>query len=553
MTFIKKLPLIKIIKKNYIPIIRQLNLKIMRKNLLLIQLSFLMFSTLDIYSQNIVEYDFESKNPPKMLVAKLGENSVFKIININKFLYEVKIETSQSEFNSEPPAVFSNIFQIEKKEESAITNEAKQVIDQTDAEINVKESAFSLALEKSSLEWKKLKLESFSEDLLEYKSLPDTLQDQNKISELNEKIASLKGEIDAQKNIIQELNDKIQDKYFKQTSELYSNANFVNESFEKLEEAKSIKNKLIQLSLTDGLTQGEAIVLLNAMEKEYPFVKKPEKLLTAFNSNYRNFKTNLQLYSLSQIVIDKFEKDPKKVAESTNNLKSEIESIKKKVDEYDYNQLFQNISKLFSELKNENNYFIVSDPVQAKKDIINYSISISPRKGIESLTAMESRKFTTEVPIKGGIKIDFSTGLTISSGLYDRTYNMTVSSNDSSKSIISLNNNNNIGTLSLAALMHVSKRTSACFKPGLTFGLGLNTTEIKEAQIYIGASGILGTQERFIFTIGASMANVDYLKPEFNLDQEILTERLSNDITEKTSRVGFFIGFSYNLTNKKKE
>ena len=140
------------------------------------------------YAQNIVTYDFESKDPPKIPIAKLGENSVYKIININKFLYEVKIESSQSEFNSEPPAVFSNVFQMEKKEESSITQEAKQVIEQTDAELGEKESAFSLAMEKSSLGWNKLKLASFMEDLLEYKLLPDTLQDQSKLLELNDKI-----------------------------------------------------------------------------------------------------------------------------------------------------------------------------------------------------------------------------------------------------------------------------------------------------------------------------------------------------------------------------
>ncbi len=523
----------------------------MKKSYLLSLL--LTLATNFMYSQNIVTYDFESKDPPKVPIAKLGENSVYKIININKFLYEVKIESSQSEFNSEPPAVFSNVFQMEKKEESSITQEAKQVIEQTDAELGEKESAFTLAMEKSSLEWNKLKLASFSEDLLEYKLLPDTLQDQNILSELNDKITSLKEEIENQKSTIEELNSKIEDAYLKKTSELYSNAKFVNESFEKLEEAKTIKNKLIQLSLTDGLTHKEAIMTLNALQKEYPFIQKPEKLLTAFNSNYRNFKTNLRLYSLSQVVLDKFDDDFKKVEESTNNLKQEIESINKKVEDYDYNQLFQNISKLFAELKNENNYFIASDPVQAKKDIITYNIKITPRKGIESLTSMESRNFVTEVPIEGGVKIDFSTGIFITGALNDMSYKTSISPNDSTKSIISENSNYSLGNLSLGALMHISKRTTNNFKLGGSLGLGLNSTDISDASVFLGLSGMFGTQERFIVSLGAAMAQVDYLKSDYKVGEEVLTSNLSETLTEKTTRVGWFISFSYNLTNKKKE
>nr|WP_321355612.1 hypothetical protein [uncultured Draconibacterium sp.] len=501
-------------------------------------------------AQNVVKYDFESKNPPEIPVAELGENSIFKIININKFLYEVKIETSQSEFNSEPPAVFSNIFQIEKKEESTIP---KEVIDQTDADVAAKESAFSLASEKSSLEWNKLKLESLSEDLLEYKAVPDTLQDLDKITELNEKINSLKNEIENQNSTIQQLNDIIDDEYFGIISGVYSNAESVNESFEKLEEAKSIKNKLIQLSLTDGLTHKDAIIKLNAMKNDYPFMQKPEKLLTAFNSSYRNFKTNIQLYSINQVVLAHYKDDPKKVEESTKNLVTEVENIKKKVDTYNYDELFQNVNKLFSELKNESNYFIASDPIQAQKDIINYNVTITPRKGIESLSPLETRHFITEVPISGGVKIDFSTGLIVTSGLHNRSYSTSISPNDSTKSIISKNSNNNLGNLSLGALMHISRRTTDNFKLGGTLGLGLNTTDLNDASVFAGVSGMFGSQERFIISLGLAMAKVDYLKSEYSLDKEILTNQLSDDLTEKTTRIGAFISFSYNLTNKKKE
>lgn len=516
-------------------------------------LSIVFFVTCSALAQHLVEYDFKKKTPPKVPVAELGQNSVFMIKNINKFLYEVKIVSSQSEFNSEPPEVFSTIFQIEKANESSIQEEAQQVIDNAADETDTKKSAITLGIQKSSLLWNELMLASFNEDVKELSTLPDALKDEARIEELNIIIESLNEEIETQQEVIKQLRETIGDEFLKRTTELYVLANNVNEAFIKLEESKTIKNKLIQLSLTDGLNYNEAITSLGVIKKEYPFVLKTEKLLEAYNKTYRKFKTEEKLYIINQSVLSHFNNDLGKIKSSINNLSQEIENTQKKVGEYKYNELFQGISKLYNELKNKNNYFIASDPVQAKKDVINYSISINPRKDIGSLTAMETRNFSTEVPIKGGVKIDFSTGLTVASGLHDRTYAISISSTDSTKSTITENDNNNVGTLSLAALMHVSKRTSESFKPGFALGLGLNSTELKNAQIYLGASGMFGTRERFIVTIGASMANVDYIKPGLSLNEEISNKLLNDGVTEETRRVGFFIGFSYNLTNKKKD
>jgi hypothetical protein len=64
----------------------------------------------NISAQSKVEYNFETKEPPTVTPATLGQLTVFKINNINKFLYDVKIEAKQTEYNSEPPAVFTQVF-----------------------------------------------------------------------------------------------------------------------------------------------------------------------------------------------------------------------------------------------------------------------------------------------------------------------------------------------------------------------------------------------------------------------------------------------------------
>jgi hypothetical protein len=50
-----------------------------------------------------------------------------------------------------------------------------------------------------------------------------------------------------------------------------------------------------------------------------------------------------------------------------------------------------------------------------------------------------------------------------------------------------------------------------------------------------------------------SLASVDYLNGKYSLDKDIETESIGEYLTEKTTRTGWFISFTYNLINKKKE
>ncbi|MBV5312140.1 MAG: hypothetical protein JZU47_02520 [Prolixibacteraceae bacterium] len=516
-------------------------------------LTFILLVSISVLGQSKVEYDFITKEPPKISTADIGTNSVFRVNRINKFLYEVKIESSQSEFNSTPPAIFSTIFTFEKKEENTIKSEADKVIENSSETKEKIETALLFGTEKAILYKNKQMLSSFNEDLFELNEQPDSLKENSKISQLNQTINDLKAAIKTQEDKITQLNTIIDNEYLKKTTEIHVNGRIVSESFDQLEEAKTIKNKLIRITLTDGLDYKKAIDEINQLTSEYPLIFKPEKLLSSFQSSYNSFKTSLQLYFINTAVKTHFGNDEGKLRESITPLSTEVEDIKKKVDKFDYTKLFEEINQLITELKNENNYFICSDPVQARKDVINYNVKISPRKGVESLTALENRNFNIEVPIKGGVKIDFSTGLFVTTNLHDRKYSKTTSTSDSTQFIITENKNNSLAKLSLGALMHISPRWTGNFKPGFTFGLGLNSTDLTNAQIFIGGSAIFGTNERFIISTGVSLANVDYLNGKYLLDTPIKNSEIETSLTEKSTRAGWFISFTYNLTNKKKE
>ncbi|MHB9140334.1 MAG: hypothetical protein ACYC25_00475 [Paludibacter sp.] len=518
---------------------------------MVIILGFLISTLHFAFGQSSVIYDFKSKNPPKVENATLGQNTVFKVENINRFLYEVIIESKQTEFHSEPPTVFNQVFKLEKKETSSVEKEANKVIsDQSEKD---KEKIRTKSNTESFLELSELQLDVFNKTLISQKNLPDSIKDEGLIKELQANISKLTKDIEDQKKTIESLNAIIEDGYLKVIQELYSKALSVHNSFELLEESKVLKNRLVGISLTDGLSYNEALEKTNELYVKFPFSNYPENLINSFDKTYKQFKSTYELYLVNLIVKKKFNDDESKVKSSVVALYNEIESLKSLSIKENYAEIFQNINTLYAELRNNNNFSVVSDPVQAEKDVINFEIKITPRKNISTSGNLESRQFTTSVPINGGVKIDFSTGLFITTGLHDRKYSINQTSNDTLKSIISEDTNNNLAQVSLGALMHISPRWSNNFKPGFTFGFGLSTTDISNADIFIGASGIFGTQERFIVSTGLSLAKVDYLKGNYKINTEYTTTFLDNSITEKALRAGWFISFTYNLTNLKKE
>lgn len=503
-------------------------------------------------AQHVIEYDFETKDPPSVPPAKHGQNSVYRIININKFIYEVKIESSQSDYYSEKPDIF-DLLKYEQQNENSIGKEIGEAGD-PDTNTGEQQSLENLGSEKAFLENNQMQFNLLTQKMSALKAGPQSSESDIIQQELQTRIENLEQVIEEQNNTISDLRSIIQDEYLTRTGELFSYAFQVDLMHMKLEEAKTLKNKLVRLTVTDNLTFEEAEYGLKIILEDYPLADNPNKMLSRFKESIRRYKTDESLYRIDPVVLKHFNDDPGKVFNSIKNLSEEIEETKKKVDDSNYPKIITDINDLYSKLKNENNYVAVSSPVQAKRDIINYKVTIQPRKDIKSLDAMGKREFDTTVPIHGGVKIDFSTGLTISSGLNNKTYNTSISPIDSTKTIITENNNNNIGTLSIAGLMHISPRTSNRAKLAGTFGLGLNAADLNAAQVYVGGSGIFGVENRFILTIGATMAQVDYLKSEYELNEPISTELVNpEDLTEKVNRVGFFIGFSYNLTNKKKE
>jgi len=497
----------------------------------------LLIITNSAFSQNSVEYDFKTKSLDTIKSVRIGENCVFKVNNINKFIYEVKIKSSQSEFCSKPPAILSGMLKIETPEKNTIESEIKKVNDQVYADTIINK----LIDCKNRIDELSKEIDSLNKDSTNNK---DTIIIRQKEKESIEKIKSSIERDTIYVNV---------NYYYKKLAFMQSKSIKISSLFDKLEKVKEIKNKLIRISVIDGMNYDTVKSKIDILYKEYPYIKNPEDLLSEFYKVYKQLVVVNRKYEDDRSYKKINLSDSIKISNSIERLSEEIDNLYNKVAAYNYSLLFQEIDLWCNELVNSNNYFVASDPIQASGDIINYNLIINPKESSNPVFVSEKRDFNVEVPIYGGMKIDFSTGFFVTNNLYNRTYSISNYLADSSMKVISQDKNNSLAQFSVGALMHISPRCKGYIKPGFAFGLGLNSADLTKVQVYIGASAIFGLKEQFIISAGLSLANVDYLKGKYSLGTPTINLNDDTPLTEKVIRAGWFISFTYNLTSKKKE
>lgn len=521
----------------------------MKKSILI--LVCLLMVLCQVQAQCIIRYDFKTKKLDTVKPLKLDDHASFRINNINKFLYEVSITAKQREFHTEVPVVFRMLEQ-EKQQTTGLTEVAEKTVEQQ-AGGPASETIKNIVGGGMSLRFNKDALTAYKENLSYLIALPDSVKPTEKVTELEHKIKQLEQEIAQQQNTIRELNDILDDEYTIVVAELYREALTVGNTFTQLEESKTLKNRLTKVAMTDGLSYLEARANADELFSEYSFSADPKKLLTSFEKACKKFKSSYELFLSNPVVLKKFKGDEAKVKASVSSLLAEVEALKTAVGKTEYDKIFEAISTLFGELRNRNNFFAVSDPVQAEKDILIFDVKITPRKDIPALSPLETRNFPVKVKIYHGVKIDFSTGVFITSGLYNREYHLAPLAPGSTQTTIRQGKNNSSVQPSLGALMHVSHRTTNPIKPGLSFGLGLTSTDIASATLFIGGGLILGNKERFIISSGLAAGKVDYLKSKYDLSTTYETADLDDELTVKVTKLSWFLSFTYNLTNKEKE
>lgn len=315
------------------------------------------------------------------------------------------------------------------------------------------------------------------------------------------------------------------------------------DSLANLEAWKMKYDGLLNTIQVDGLT-GDSITVL---VKEFMNGYTPTTVVSYGMRTYNNTLTLLQQ------AIDAINQLPGEEQKAKQDDLKKLLELQTKIEVFGYPAFFTRFSILHKQALNHKSYYVVSPPVIAEKDYINFKISIQPRKDLKFAQPLQTLSFEYPVRIRNSVKVDFSSGIFVSfNEARGRSYRLDPVPGDSTKVMIAKNEPAAFALPSLGAAIHGSWRRSPSFAFGGMLGIGLNSANITDANFYFGLSFIGGWRERFILNCGFALNHVDYLSKDFYVGQVLRKSDVTTDkLTEKTYRGGPFIALTFNITNKK--
>jgi hypothetical protein len=471
------------------------------KNLILIVSLFCITSVL---SQEEVTRTIDWQNLNEINKTKLLEPvknqkfAVFKIDDINKFLYKVEISGKGFNLDTPVPTELQTLFRLSADEKTALTNNDKAT--------------------------------KATEDIKNENNAMKKIADEIAVKESKKSSEVTKEELQLKAKII-DLNI-VCGKYYIKAAELTG----------LLFELKVLKVDLINIAQMDASMK--IIKEKEAVNKTVPSIEKI----------YRDF---LKLYAEVEIYYENAkaaatnEDYLKKIDEATDKIEKSFEVFK----EENILTLHNEITFLHGELNNESNYIVQAPPIQMTGDFVEYKCKITPTK-TNTLGAYKSPiELNFIIPNNGGVKVDFSVGPTLSfgKGAKDELFYLEESTTIG-KSYLRQRDNNNVALPGLAAMMHVYDRGVKETKIGGLFGVGAGFQSIEDVDLsfYLGASVILGKMQKVMINTGFSFLRVDRLKEkEYEVGKEYTTQDFNLDnVVEKVFQTSFFIGLSYSLAKR---
>ncbi|MEX6688812.1 hypothetical protein QTN47_14995 [Danxiaibacter flavus] len=244
----------------------------------------------------------------------------------------------------------------------------------------------------------------------------------------------------------------------------------------------------------------------------------------------------------------------------SNDLGNSLKDLEELFDKADINKLYKDLEALGSAGRtalfdtydwfNVSNYTYYVSPQTIDKDLTVISVAIEPKENVPCGPLAKS--FELRVRAKGGIKIDFSTGLFANFGgnnFLDQTYRYDSVSGQPDKNVIVQNKTKNIIFPSVGALMHIYKRNGKDAHFSGTFGI--STKDLETINYHLGGSLIFGYSQRFILSAGATLTKATLISDSYEVGQVVNKPTEGAVVpTDTFNRLGFFVAFSYNLTAK---
>ncbi len=172
------------------------------------------------------------------------------------------------------------------------------------------------------------------------------------------------------------------------------------------------------------------------------------------------------------------------------------------------------------------------------------------RNGIRNTTLED--KYTYKVWIRGGVKIDASAGIFLTS-LVDKQYIARDVPDTTAKTIFEKNTGNL--AFGFGSMLNLSYRNGARWvRPSLNFGILFTTTSSQQKFQFLSGLGIVvGKEQRMIFHFGAAFGTHTVLQNGYVADGKTLYNLgASNTVpTDEKFDVGYYYGLTYNISKPK--
>jgi hypothetical protein len=256
----------------------------------------------------------------------------------------------------------------------------------------------------------------------------------------------------------------------------------------------------------------------------------------------------MSVLSNAENELQKAKKEASKAPVSLNRCR-EIFALESLIKEFTEKKYIEEIEKILSDF-DEKNFSVSLTIPTVDADEVRFTAKFEPIDKKKS-TVLHQLKGPVVVKIKGGWKIDFSTGVMFNLNAHDRTYRFDDDDNDESMVILRENEpQHKTITPVIGAMMHVYPRQRKGFKwAGVTFGLSGGKSE--NLSYYLGTGLMFGSKNRFVINAGGVLTKFNDLKPRYrdilNNPIEKNDELKPENLTESVYKIRLFVGLTYNL------
>ncbi len=471
---------------------------------------------------SVVTIDFlKPTSVKKYTTAKYGDKIVVKIENINRGLYKIEGSLTQSNLHTDLPEIFSGIklpgyLNLSLPETPKITSDAEATPFPGDDEIK-----------------KSINVINASSTYL------------NATADFNNKISNLYQSCGVSFDTIEMDLKKITKEYLPSS---YGDDRTSQEIGLRTELTKAISSAVGAKTKIEKLLPAYiAGIDLTILNYNNTIIWEWENFpLPKTNKNYRK---GLEGYRNAKNMNDAHKAHKDLTIAIVNQAFELVTEMEKFRDENKVEQLVNNYK-----LINSGNFTYLTDSLDVESDEIKLSIKIEANKpltckGYDKLVIEETYR------TKGGIKIDFSSGVFFNFGSDDflgrDIYYKNLSDTEAR---IESKDGGGRALLSIGALMHIYKRSGTNFNWGISPGLS-TTTAFDGLNFHLGPTFLFGKKERIVITAGITFREAEILDKSYSYNTTYLKSELpESPPTIKVFPIsGGFLSVTYNLSSLKKE